>query len=137
MSIKKMSEYSEITSLSGVDLFPVLQKNEDGTYTNKVVQSSYVGGGALTWSVITSGIVAEADHGYFVDASSNQVLITLPTSPVIGDTVGIRALDITSGVVLMSDHNIEGLSGDLEIDTEDFYGKFSYSNVAYGYIRSN
>ena len=47
--------------------------------------------GAISWDTTakTAGFTAVAGNGYFVNTTSGQITVTLPSSPTAGDAVAI------------------------------------------------
>lgn len=56
------------------------------------INSTGSGGGFVTWGVITTSQIGVAGHGYFCNGGS-QVVVTLPTSSAVGDTIAIAAMN--------------------------------------------
>jgi hypothetical protein len=107
------------------------------TYTTVLASSGTWGGGSTTWSVITNSATGVVGQGYFVNAISGEVDLYLPQSPSIGNTLSVRALDITSGAWLYGNgSNIESNTGNLQIDTAGFYGDFTWVNSSAGWLRT-
>lgn len=60
------------------------------------------------WNNINSDTTAKIFNGYFIDASSNSVTLTLPSNPYRGHTVAVRVLDRTNSITIASFDLIEG-----------------------------
>jgi hypothetical protein len=98
----------------------------------------YGGGGGMTWEVISDDTQAVKGHGYFIDASANSVILTLPASAAIGDQgIGIRVLSLTHSItVARNGHNIEGLAADLQVVNVDDNFVLTFANTGKGYVQT-
>jgi hypothetical protein len=95
-------------------------------------------GGGMTWEILETSGNAVAGHGYFIDATSGVVPLTLPLNPVINDQVGIRVLDISYTVsVLGNGKNIENSAADLIINVPDTGITLGYSKPPYDWVVIN
>lgn len=93
------------------------------------------GGGGLSWSVVSTATNATDGNGYMVDAGSGAVTVTLPSSPSEGDTVGIKALDLTNAItVARNGSNIEGVASDLTVNVEKSGFTLVYSDSTNGWV---
>lgn len=101
------------------------------------------GGGATTinWIIIATGTTAVAGNGYFCDTSTGFIL-TMPASPLLGDTVWINDLlgvFADSGKNLTINFNGEnhmGVSGNyVASSSADESMTWVYSNSTYGWKR--
>lgn len=72
----------------------VLAKNTGTTYDTAWVTPT-AASGVLTPTTITASTTATANQYYNIDASSNLVTLTLPTSPASGTIVGAKRVDTT------------------------------------------
>jgi hypothetical protein len=90
-----------------------------------------------TYSVINNSFLAESWKGYFVDTTAGTVIATLPSSPVLGDTV--RFFDVASNfdtnnlTVNRNGELIMGDSADMTITTVNAAFDLVYSNSTYGW----
>lgn len=96
----------------------------DGTISNSI------------WHYITASQTAVRNQGYMLYAHDAEIDLTLPSSPAIGDSVSVRVLDLTLACWLYSADNIEGSAAHLQIDTPNFYGTFTYSDAAFGWVKT-
>lgn len=88
------------------------------TLTDGVLTANSSGGGSsITWHIIDSNTTATAYHGYFIDASTSAVELTLPESFTLGDTIPVRVIDATNTITIKNNgNNIEGEAEDLVVD---------------------
>jgi hypothetical protein len=95
------------------------------------------GGGAITWSVIDSDTNAVNETGYFIDAGSNSVSLTLPATPTVGYTVGVRVIDSTNTItILRNGSNIEGVGDDYTVDGPRSGFILVYADATSGWVIS-
>jgi len=96
--------------------------NSDSAVPTEKAVKAYVdaAGGGISYEIISGNTTAEEAKGYLINASNNDVTLTLPLSPSEGDTVA--AVDLynmaTTNVITIgrNGENIEGESQDLVID---------------------
>lgn len=117
------------------DVDKYLKSTISGTEWSTV--SGISGGGGLTWTVISGTTTAVNNFGYLINASNNDVVLSLPSSPSEGDTVGFcdfydaaLANDIT---ISGSGSNIEGSSEPLVVDVIGAAGTLVYTDSARGW----
>lgn len=95
------------------------------------------GSGGLNWQVISTDTTALAGQGFLIDASSNNVTLTLPSSPSAGDQVG--AVDYTNNsttntiTIARNGNNIEGSASDLTLDVDGAGFTLVYSDTNRGW----
>ena len=95
------------------------------------------GGGGISWSLINSNTNAVKTNGYLVDASGNNVTLTLPPTPSEGDLVGIcdvyNKATTNTITVARNGKNIEGAAEDLVIDSDGSGFTLVYTDVTRGW----
>ena len=90
-----------------------------------------------TYSVINNSFLAESWKGYFVDTTAGTVIATLPSSPVLGDTV--RFFDVASNfdsntfTVNRNGSLIMGDAADMSVTTVNAAFELVYSNTTFGW----
>jgi len=98
--------------------------NSDSAVPTEKAVKAYIdaAGGGISYEIISGNTTAEEGKGYLINASNNDVTLTLPLSPSEGDTVA--AVDLynmaTTNVITIgrNGENIEGESQDLVIDID-------------------
>ena len=94
-------------------------------------------GGGLAWSVVDSNTSAVTEHGYLINASSNNVTLTLPATPSIGDVVGICDFynkgTTNTITIARNTKNIEGITEDLIININGAGFTLVYSDSTRGW----
>lgn len=95
--------------------------------------------GGLQWqsSIKTSAFTAESNKGYFVNTTSAQVTVTLPTSPTIGDLIGIidyASTADTNKITVTSTKKIQGADGDVDLNYENAAVEFVFSGDTQGWL---
>ena len=95
------------------------------------------GNSGLTWNILSSNTTAAAFNGYFIDVSSGPVSLTLPSTPVLGDTIRINDLAgaaTTNNITILRNGNkIQGVDDDLVIDYNNSTVELIFSNTTYGW----
>jgi len=91
--------------------------------------------GSLDVNIISSNTTAVSGNHYYISAAGVQ--LTLPSSPSVGDRVGVSEIagDTTSSI-LRNGNNIMGLSEDLTIDTAYFVTILTYIDASNGWAFS-
>lgn len=100
------------------------------------------GGGGLSWqsTLKTANFTATANEGYFVDVSSGSVTVTMPSSPSVGDNVGIvdvKGSSQTNAITITSSNNIQGASADKTLGYERGAVNLVYSGSTDGWVVSS
>jgi hypothetical protein len=94
-------------------------------------------GGGMLWSLISSDTVAVTNRGYMINASINNVTVTLPLNPSESDTVGICDVynKATVNVITITgtSKNIEGSADDLIIDIDGSGFQLVYTDEVRGW----
>jgi len=96
-----------------------LKSTASGTEWATVSGSSTAAGG-ISWTIVSgTSVNCVKDTGYLVDATNNDVLLHLPTSPSEGDTVGFcdfKNMAETNTITISGSNNIEGESATLNLN---------------------
>jgi len=95
----------------------------------------------LDWqsSVETSSFTAVTGNGYFVNTTSGSITVTMPSSPIVGDSIGIidyAGTASTNKIILTSSNNIEGASAAKVVNYTRGAIRISYSDVTQGWVVS-
>ena len=94
---------------------------------------------ATSWqsAIKTSNFTAEKGKGYFVNTSGGAITVTLPSSPLLGDTVAVSDYggnSATNKITFTSSNNIQGQSGNRELATDNGSVKLVYSDSTKGWV---
>lgn len=94
-------------------------------------------GGGNPWQTTSSNVTVAANDRYFVDTSGGAVTVTLPASPLTGDTVRLIDLagtfDTNNLTVGRNSEKINGATADLVVSTEDSAIGLVYTGSTYGW----
>lgn len=109
----------------------------------EVTTFSAGGGGSsgYTYSAVSANTTATANTKYIVDTNTANLVITLPSSPTLGDEVGI--IDGTGNAsvhaitVYGNGANIQGTSGNMTVTTNRAAFTLVYYNSTQGWILTN
>ena len=108
--------------------------------TNSGTASGFGATGAVSWNttVKTGDFTAVAGEGYFVDTSSGQITVTLPSSPSAGAVVGVKdyanTFDTNKCTLARNGSNIAGLAIDSSIETEGIAITLVYVDATKGWL---
>ena len=107
---------------------------------NNVVTSS--GGGGISWQTTPQAedFTAVAGEGYFVNTTSAEITVTLPSSPSAGDELTIvdyAGTADTNNITITSSDNINGASDDVKINYERGGASMVYVDATQGWIAYN
>ena len=95
------------------------------------------GGGGLNWSVVSINTNAETGCGYLINASSNNVTLTLPATPSVGNMVGVCDFydKATTNTITIARNtkNISGTAEDLVVDINSAGFTLVYSDSTIGW----
>ena len=112
----------------------------DPTTNQEVATKKYVDdnlGGGLEWSVISTNTNAVAKHGYLINASGGNITLTLPTTPSVGDMVGICDFydkgTTNTITIARNTKNIEGIAENLIININGAGFTIVYSDSTRGW----
>jgi hypothetical protein len=121
---------------SGYDDGKYLKSTAAGTEWATVSGGSSAGGG-ISWTVVSgTSINCVKDTGYLINASNNDVLLHLPTTPSEGDTVGFCDFynKATSHTITISgSNNIEGYSEPLVLNMNGAGFNLVYTDATRGW----
>jgi len=90
-------------------------------------------------SIKTADFTAVAGKGYFINTTSAQITVTLPSNPSLGDAIELLDYSGTAGtnkIVITSSNNIEGSSDDKAIKTNKNSAILVYSDATKGWVAS-
>jgi hypothetical protein len=100
-------------------------------------QNSSEGSGGIAYTLISTNTIAVKNYGYLINASNNNVTLTLPASPTTGDTIGVVDAynKATTNIISIdkNSNNIEGLSEDLILDINGSGFIFVYIDTSIGW----
>jgi len=110
----EVAELGAVTAIASGDTFAMAQESETGDPTKKITfddMATKLAGQGLTANAgvlnFRQDVGLKADGGslvpgvnYFADASSDAT-VTLPAAPVVGDTVTVKAGNLTSGAKII------------------------------------
>ena len=99
------------------------------------------GGLGLDWqsSVETSSFTAVNGNGYFVNTTSGSITVTMPSSPIVGNSIGIidyAGTTSTNKIILTSSNNIEGASNDKVVNYTRGALRITYADTTQGWVAS-
>ena len=105
----------------------------------KVTKELIQGGLGIDWqaAIKTGNFQSVASQGYFVNTTSNEVTITMPPSPVVGDIVEIvdyAGTAQTNNIKITAQANINGSANDVKIDYQRGAVSIIYSGTAQGWL---
>ncbi len=91
--------------------------------------------GGLTWSIITGDTTAASGNGYFIDASSAPVTLTLPATVALNMQIGIRVINVSNTITIAANGNrIESSTSDLIMNVADSAMTLVYCSNAKGWL---
>jgi hypothetical protein len=95
--------------------------------------------GTADWdtTVKTTGFTATANKGYFLNTTSGEITVTLPTSPSAGDEVIIvdyAGTFATNNLIITSTPKINGSTNDVKLTTNRESTRLVYIDSTQGYI---
>jgi hypothetical protein len=89
------------------------------------------------YSVQSTSFSAAAFGGYFINTSAGGVTVTLPSSPVIGDTIRFfdvaKTFDTNNLTISRNGKLIQGDAANMTVDTEGAAFELVFSNDTYGW----
>mgnify|MGYP003115895258 CR=1 FL=1 len=103
-------------------------------------QSGFGRSGSVNWqtTIKTGDFTAVSGEGYFVDTSSGEIDVTLPSSPAVGAIVAVsdyaKNFDTNNCIMLRNSSNIQGAASDLTLNTEGLAMTFVYADATKGWI---
>ena len=102
-------------------------------------QSGFGRNGSVNWqtTVKTGDFTAVSGEGYFVNTTSGEIDVTLPSSPAVGDIVAVsdyaKTFDSNNCIMLRNSSNIEGAASNLTLDAEGLAMTFVYADATKGW----
>ena len=141
VAVQGVLQPKSVYSLSGNVITFSSAPNNTAVIEVTTFGGSVVSGGgsnsAMTWSITSSNGTMSANKGYFVDTSSAAITMTLPSNPILGDTIRINDLAGTFATnnltVARNGKMIQGSATDLLVDTNESSFGLVYSNSTYGW----
>jgi len=122
------------------DNLKISNSGTNGQYLQK--QSGNTGG--LTWADVAAGstpVVITADRtavsGDLVVVNGNNLTVTLPASPSVGNYVEVRVLGSQYCTVARNSSNIESTASNFYVDTFDGYTKLIFADATRGWLVAN
>ena len=105
----------------------------------KVTKELIQGGLGVDWqaTVKTGNFQAVASQGYFVNTTSNQVIVTMPPTASVGDIVSIvdyAGTAQTNNITITAQSNINGSANDVQIDYQRGAVSIIYSGTIQGWV---
>ncbi len=111
---------------SGGDVIVTFPK-EGGRVTTDVI-----------WSTTAIDFTAAANHGYFVDCTASAIAGTLPSSPILGDTIWVvdwKSYAFTNNIILNPNgNNFMGAAGNYTINNNNKNIIIVYSDALWGWL---
>jgi len=102
-----------------------------------LVTVSGSGKGGISWTIVSgTSINCVKDYGYLINASNNDVLLHLPTTPSEGDIVGfcdVYNMATTNTITISGSCNIEGSGTPFVLDSEGAGLEFVYCDETRGW----
>jgi len=110
------------------------------TLASGATQSGFGRSGSVNWqtTIKTGDFTAVNGEGYFVNTTSGEIDVTLPSSPSAGDIVAVsdyaKNFDTNNCIMLRNGSNIQGAASDLTLDAEGLAMTFVYADATKGWI---
>jgi len=102
-------------------------------------QSGFGRAGSVDWqtTVKTGDFTAVSGEGYFVNTTSGEIDVTLPSSPAVGDIVAVsdyaKTFDSNNCIIVRNSSNIEGNASNLTLDAQGLAMTFVYADATKGW----
>jgi hypothetical protein len=95
----------------------------------------------LTWQspAKTSSFAAAIGNGYYLNTTTGSITVTLPSSPTIGDSIGIidyAGTAASNTIILTSSNNIQGSSDDKVVNYTRGALRITYADTTQGWVAS-
>jgi len=110
------------------------------TLASGATQSGFGRTGTVDWqtgSIKTGDFTAVSGEGYFVNTTSGEIDVTLPSSPSAGDIVAVsdyaKTFSTNQCIMLRNGSNIEGAASNLTLDAEGLAMTFVYVDATKGW----
>ena len=87
----------------------------------------------------TSSFAAAIDNGYYLNTTTGTITVTLPSSPTIGDSIGIidyAGTAASNTIILTSSNNIQGSSDDKIVNYTRGALRITYADTTQGWVAS-
>ena len=103
-------------------------------------QSGFGRSGSVNWdtTIKTGDFTAVSGNGYFVNTTSGEIDVTLPSSPSAGDIVSVadyaNTFDTNNCIMLRNSSNIEGAAANATLNKEGSAATFVYADSTKGWI---
>ena len=110
------------------------------TINNQGTAVNFGATGSASWvtTVKTGDFTAVAGEGYFVNSTSGEIDVTLPSSPAAGAIVAVsdyaNQFAANNCIILRNGSNIEGAASDLTINTQGLSVTLVYADATKGWI---
>ena len=93
--------------------------------------------GGISWTIVSgTSVNCVKNNGYLIDATNNDVLLHLPTSPSEGDLVGFcdfKNMAETNTITISGSNNIEGESATLNLNVNGAGFNLVYTDSSRGW----
>ena len=95
----------------------------------------------LTWQspAKTSSFAAAIGNGYYLNTTTGAITVTLPSSPTVGDSIGIidyAGTAASNTITLTSSNNIQGSSDDKIVNYTRGALRITYADTTQGWVAS-
>jgi hypothetical protein len=128
---------TDYTISGSILTFTTAPENADDIQIRELNGGTGSSSGSLTWNIASSNATMSSSNGYFVDTSGGPKTMTLPSSPILGDTIRINDLAGTFSTnnltVARNSEKIQGATNDLLVDIDQSSFGLVYSNSTYGW----
>ena len=87
----------------------------------------------------TSSFAAVIDNGYYLNTTTGSITVTLPSSPTVGDSIGIidyAGTAASNAIILTSSNNIQGSSDDKIVNYTRGALRITYADTTQGWVAS-
>jgi hypothetical protein len=87
----------------------------------------------------TSSFAAAIGNGYYLNTTTGAITVTLPSSPTIGDSIGIidyAGTAASNTIILTSSNNIQGSSNDKIVNYTRGALRITYADTTQGWVAS-
>ena len=95
----------------------------------------------LTWQspAKTSSFAAAIGNGYYLNTTTGSITVTMPSSPTVGDSIGIidyAGTAASNTITLTSSNNIQGSSDDKIVNYTRGALRITYADTTQGWVAS-
>jgi len=137
-NINKVSDDSNIIKKCGTTI--TLGASGDSiALASGASQTGFGRNGSVNWqtTIKTGDFTAVSGEGYFVNTTSGEIDVTLPSSPSVGDIVAVsdyaKTFDTNNCIMLRNSSNIEGAASNLTLDAQGLAMTFVYADATKGW----